>query len=195
MRHLLHSLTLAAVAAAFVTTGGCAPKPIGLRPVDTGAGNAGRRAEVPRGPMGPALVRGASPGARRDPGEGRGHAAVRRVRQPLVAPRVRRLPGSRASAIGRARFTALASGGSAATRARAARSPARPPRTRADRAGRIRCRGRDARFGCGAMMLAQLRLETRKASGIRRSPGLPPNVNPRIGAFGPRACALPAVIP
>ena len=36
-----------------------------------------------------------------------------------------------------------------------------------------------------AMMLAQLRLETRKASGIRRSPGLPPNVNPRIGAFGP----------
>jgi hypothetical protein len=38
MRHLLRSLTLAAVAAAFVTIGGCAPKPIGRRPVDTGAG-------------------------------------------------------------------------------------------------------------------------------------------------------------
>ena len=38
MRHLLRSMTLAAVAAAFVTIGGCAPKPIGLRPVDTGAG-------------------------------------------------------------------------------------------------------------------------------------------------------------
>ena len=38
MRHLLRSMTLAAVAAAFVTTGGCAPKPIGLGPVDTGAG-------------------------------------------------------------------------------------------------------------------------------------------------------------
>jgi hypothetical protein len=31
-------MTSAAVAAAFVTTGGCAPKPIGLGPVDTGAG-------------------------------------------------------------------------------------------------------------------------------------------------------------
>jgi biotin transporter BioY len=38
MRHLLRSMTLAAVAAAFVTIGGCAPKPIGLGPVDTGAG-------------------------------------------------------------------------------------------------------------------------------------------------------------
>jgi hypothetical protein len=36
MRHLLRSMTLAAVAAAFVTIGGCAPKPIG---------HAGRRAE------------------------------------------------------------------------------------------------------------------------------------------------------
>lgn len=38
MRHLLHSMTLAAVAATFVTTGGCALKPIGRGPVDTGAG-------------------------------------------------------------------------------------------------------------------------------------------------------------
>jgi hypothetical protein len=38
MRHLLRSMTLAAVPAAFVTIGGCAPKPIGLGPVDTGAG-------------------------------------------------------------------------------------------------------------------------------------------------------------
>jgi hypothetical protein len=38
MRHLLHSMTLAAVAAAFVTTGGCAPKAIGRAPVDKGAG-------------------------------------------------------------------------------------------------------------------------------------------------------------
>ena len=38
MRHLLRSMTLAAVAAAFVTIGGCAPKPIGLARVDTGAG-------------------------------------------------------------------------------------------------------------------------------------------------------------
>ena len=37
MRHLLHSTTLAVVAAAFVTTGGCAPKPIGRAPVDPGA--------------------------------------------------------------------------------------------------------------------------------------------------------------
>ena len=34
----VRSMTLAAVAAAIVTIGGCAPKPIGLRPVDTGAG-------------------------------------------------------------------------------------------------------------------------------------------------------------
>ena len=37
MRHLRRSMTLAAVAAAFVTIGGCAPKPIGLVSVDTGA--------------------------------------------------------------------------------------------------------------------------------------------------------------
>ena len=50
MRHLLRSLTLAAVAAAFVTTGGCAPKPIGLRPVDTGAGTLAAARKSPRGP-------------------------------------------------------------------------------------------------------------------------------------------------
>ena len=38
MRYLLRSMTLAAVAAAFVTIGGCAHKHIGLGPVDTGAG-------------------------------------------------------------------------------------------------------------------------------------------------------------
>jgi hypothetical protein len=38
MRHLLRSTTLAAVMAALVTIGGCAPKPLGLRSVDTGAG-------------------------------------------------------------------------------------------------------------------------------------------------------------
>ena len=36
MRHLLCSMTLAAMAAALVTIGGCAPKPIGLARVDTG---------------------------------------------------------------------------------------------------------------------------------------------------------------
>ena len=38
MRHLLHSMTLAAVAAAFVTTGGCGRGPIHLGPLDTNAG-------------------------------------------------------------------------------------------------------------------------------------------------------------
>lgn len=38
MRYPLRSMTLAAVAAAFVTLAGCAPKPIGLAPVGTGAG-------------------------------------------------------------------------------------------------------------------------------------------------------------
>ena len=38
MRYLLRSMTLATVAAAFVTIGGCASKPIGRGPVDTGAG-------------------------------------------------------------------------------------------------------------------------------------------------------------
>lgn len=38
MRDLLRSMTLAGLVAALVTTGGCAPKPIGLRKVDTGAG-------------------------------------------------------------------------------------------------------------------------------------------------------------
>ena len=51
MRHLLRSMTLAAVAAAFVTIGGCAPKPIGLRPVDTGAARC-RRAEALEGRWG-----------------------------------------------------------------------------------------------------------------------------------------------
>jgi hypothetical protein len=38
MRDLLRLLTRAALLAALVTSGGCAPKPVGLRPVDTGTG-------------------------------------------------------------------------------------------------------------------------------------------------------------
>jgi hypothetical protein len=75
MRHRLRSMTLAAVAAAFVTIGGCAAKllerpPIRLEPVDTGAGTLAAARKYLEGRWGPALVRGASPGARRDPGEG-----------------------------------------------------------------------------------------------------------------------------
>ena len=36
MRHLMHSMMVAAVAAAFVSIGGCAPKSIGRGPVDPG---------------------------------------------------------------------------------------------------------------------------------------------------------------
>jgi hypothetical protein len=38
MRALLRSMTFAGLVAAFATTGGCAPKPLGLGRVDTGAG-------------------------------------------------------------------------------------------------------------------------------------------------------------
>jgi hypothetical protein len=38
MRHLVRSMTLAVVTASLITIGGCAPKPLGLRSVDTGAG-------------------------------------------------------------------------------------------------------------------------------------------------------------
>ena len=126
------------------------------------------------------------------------------MRRPAPASRSASRRASRASPAGIARHPQ--SDGHGSPRLGRAGAPPRaleqhgrqhgPPRTRAnDRAGRIRYRGRDARFGCGAMKLAQLRLETRKASRLRRSPGLPPNVKPTNWCLRPPAGALPAVIP